>query len=62
MDRRGHALQGTDRVYTHVTTEMREQLCAALEDLWHNAIKERRTLSPRSNVALLDEIDRKSVV
>ena len=56
MDRRGHALQGMDRVYTHVTTEMRQQLCAALEDLWQTAIKERRALSPRSNVALLDNI------
>ena len=56
MDRRGHALQGMDRVYTHVTTEMRQQLCAVLEDLWQNAIKERRALSPRSNVALLDRL------
>jgi integrase len=56
MDRRGHALQGMDRVYTHVTTEMREQLCAVLEDLWQTAIDDRRALSPRSNVALLDSI------
>ena len=56
MDRRGHALQGMDRVYTHVTTEMREQLCAALGDLWQTAIKDRRALSPRSNVALLDRL------
>jgi integrase len=54
MDRRGHALRGMDRVYTHVTTDMRERLCAVLEELWQNAIKERHALSPRSNVPLLD--------
>ena len=56
MDRRGHAMPGMDRVYNHVTPEMREHLCAALEDLWQTAIKERRALSPRSNVALLDRL------
>jgi integrase len=55
MDRRGHAMPGMDRVYTHVTTEMRERLCAVLEDLWQNALKERRALSARSNVPLLDQ-------
>src|SRR6185437_10355370 len=54
MDRRGHAMPGMDRVYTHVTIEMRERLSAVLEDLWQNAIRQRRTLSPRSNVPLLD--------
>ena len=52
MDR---TLKGMDWVYTHVTTDMREQLCAVLEDLWQNAIKERRALNPRSNMALLDQ-------
>ena len=33
MDRRGHALQGMDRVYTHVTRQMRERLCEILEEL-----------------------------
>jgi integrase len=53
MDRRGHAMPGMDRVYTHVTTEMRQRLCAVLEDLWQNALQERQTISPRSNVPLL---------
>jgi hypothetical protein len=34
-----------DRVYTHVTTEMREQLCAVLEDLWNTALEQRRAMS-----------------
>jgi hypothetical protein len=56
MDRRGHAMPGMDRVYTHVTTEMREQLCAVLEDLWNKAIEQRHAISDRSNVPLLDAI------
>jgi integrase len=27
MDRRGHAMSGMDRVYTHVTGEMRDRPC-----------------------------------
>jgi Phage integrase family len=56
MDRRGHAMPGMDRVYTHVTTEMRQRLCTVLEDLWQNAIRDRRAMSPRSPVALLDDV------
>ena len=56
MDRRGHAMPGMDRVYTHVTIEMREQLCAVLEDLWNKAVHQRHAMSDRSNVPLLDAI------
>jgi len=56
MDRRGHAMPGMDRVYTHVTTEMREQLCAVLEDLWDKAVEQRHAMSDRSAVPLLDAI------
>jgi hypothetical protein len=45
---------GMDRVYTHVTTEMRERLCAVLENLWKNALEERHAISARSSVPLLD--------
>jgi hypothetical protein len=55
MDRRGHAMPGMDRVYTHVTPEMRERLCAVLEDLWQAALNERRAQHSRSNVGLLDQ-------
>src|SRR5262249_42575214 len=55
MDRRGHAMPGMDRVYTHVTQEMRQRLCAVLEDLWRQALEERHAMSPRSMVPLLDQ-------
>jgi len=56
MDRRGHAMPGMDAVYNHVTTEMRQQLCDVLEDLWWSAITQRRELAPRSAVLLLDHM------
>lgn len=54
MDRRGHAMQGMDRVYMHVTLQMRQRLCDALEDLWNQAITERHAISPQSTVSLLN--------
>lgn len=56
MDRRGHALQGMDRVYTHVTLQMRQRLCESLEGLWQDAVAQREAVHPQSAVALLDEI------
>ncbi len=56
MDRRGHAMQGMDQIYTHVTPEMRQQLCEVLEKLWQDAVAERRAVSPHSGVPLLDRI------
>jgi integrase len=55
MDRRGHAMQGMDSVYIHVTDDMRRQLCNYLERLWHQGIAERYKLAPRSAVPLLDQ-------
>jgi integrase len=55
MDRRGHALQGMDRVYTHVTLQMRQHLCDILEDFWRDALAERRSTDPCSGVDLLDQ-------
>ena len=55
MDRRGHAMQGMDSVYIHVTDDMRRQLCNYLEGLWHQGIAERYKLTPRSAVPLLDQ-------
>ncbi len=49
-------MSGMDRVYTHVTDEMRDCLCAALQDVWHRAVKERRAMTPRSSVPLLDHV------
>jgi hypothetical protein len=58
MDRRGHTLQGMDRVYMHVTRQMRERLCAVLEELWQDALTERYKISPHSHVPLLDDLIR----
>ena len=56
MDRRGHAMPGMDAVYNHITTEMRQQLCDVLEELWHTAVTQRRELAPSSAVPLLNQI------
>jgi integrase len=55
MDRRGHAMQGMDSVYIHVTDDMRRKLCSYLEGLWQKGIAERYKLAPRSAVPLLDQ-------
>src|SRR5713101_1955629 len=56
MDRRGHAMQGMDRVYMLVTPEMRQRLCDVLEELWQDAIAERHKIDGHSHVALLDRL------
>lgn len=56
MDRRGHAMEGMDAVYLHVTDDMRDHLCDVLEALRQTGIAERYRLAPRSAVPLLDEI------
>jgi hypothetical protein len=56
MDRRGHAIQGMDSFYVHVTDDMRKQLCDYLQRLWEKGIAGRYKLAPRSAVPLLDEI------
>ena len=55
MDRRGHAMPGMDAVYNHVTPDMRQRLCDALETLWQTAVAERRQITPRSAVPLLNQ-------
>ena len=54
MDRRGHALQGMDRAYVHVTVAMRQHLCEVLEQLWLDALAERYKISSRLAVPLLN--------
>lgn len=56
MDRRGHAMQGMDRVYLHVTLEMGERLCDVLEGLWQDALAERYKIDIHSAVPLLDRL------
>ena len=55
MERRGHAMPGMDAVYNHITPEMRRRLCDVLESLWHDAVRQRYELAPRSAVPLLDQ-------
>jgi hypothetical protein len=55
MDRRGHAMPGMDAIYNHVTPEMRQRLCDALEQLWRGAVAQRYELSARSAVPLLNQ-------
>ncbi len=50
MDRRVHALQGMDRLYMHVTRQLRERLREVPEELWQDALAERYTISPHSDV------------
>jgi hypothetical protein len=40
----------------HVTRQMRERLCAVLEELWQDALAERYKTSPHSHVPLLDQL------
>ena len=54
MDRRGHAMQGMDRVYMHVTEQMRQRLVDVLEELWHESVAQRRVISQHSEVPLLN--------
>jgi integrase len=56
MDRRGHAMPGMDAIYTHVTPEMRQRLCDALEQLWREAVAQRYVLATQSAVSILNEI------
>jgi hypothetical protein len=49
-------MPGMDAVYTHVTPEMRQHLCNALEQLWQDALTQRLELSARSAVPLLNQV------
>jgi hypothetical protein len=55
MDRRGHAMQGMDSVYLHVTDEMRQRLCDYLEGIWRQGLAAPYAMAPRSAVPLLNE-------
>jgi hypothetical protein len=45
-----------DAIYNHVTPEMRQRLCDALEALWHTAVAQRYEVAAKSAVPLLDRI------
>lgn len=55
-ERMGHEVPGMRGVYSHVTTGMRAELTAGLQELWEQSLQERARLAPSSAVAALDEL------
>lgn len=57
MDERlGHQDGSVQARYSHVTKRMRAQLLNGLTELWEASLAARRALSPRSPVAVLDDL------
>ena len=54
--RLGHEVPGMRGVYAHVTPAMRADLRDGLQSLWEAALQARAELSPRSAVAVLDNL------
>lgn len=55
-ERMGHTDGSVQRRYTHVTADMRARLAEDLTLCWHVALDARLIMSPRSPVAVLDEL------
>lgn len=55
-ERLGHAVPGMRGVYTHVSEGMRADLVGGLQKLWEDSLAARAGYSPRSPVAVLDEL------
>lgn len=55
-ERLGHELAGIGGVYSHVTQEMRNELCEQLTARWLSALDARLAMSPRSPVGVLDAL------
>ncbi len=53
-ERMGHEVPGMRGVYSHVSTAMRAELTAALQERWTVSLRERSRLAPRSIVSVLD--------
>jgi hypothetical protein len=53
-ERMGHEVPGMRGVYAHITTRMRAELKAGLQELWEASFHERALISDRSAVAVLD--------
>jgi hypothetical protein len=54
--RLGHEVPGMRGLYAHVSDRMRAQLTAALQVRWEESLRDRKAMSPRSPVKLLDEL------
>jgi len=55
-ERMGHEDGSVQARYSHVTTEMRRRLIGDLSDMWEAALDQRRKLSPRSPLPVLDAL------
>lgn len=55
-ERMGHEVPGMRGVYGHPTQEMRDQIVAALQQLWEQSLAARARLAPRSPVGVLDDL------
>ena len=55
-ERMGHLDGSVQARYSHVTASMRHRLLAGLTEVWEAALEARRTISPRSPVAVLDRL------
>jgi hypothetical protein len=52
----GHEVPGVRGIYSHITTGMRADLRARLQELWEASLRERARIAPRSAVAVLDAL------
>jgi integrase len=55
-ERMGHEVPGMRGVYGHVSPAMRADLKAVLQERWQDAMRERKRVSPRSVVPVLDAL------
>lgn len=55
-ERMGHSDGSVSARYAHATTEMRADLLRGLTERWEAALVARRTMCPRSPVAVLDKL------
>ena len=55
-ERMGHANGSVQARYSHVTQPMRDQLMIGLTEMWCAALDARLAMSPRSPVAVLDQL------
>jgi len=55
-ERMGHEVPGMRGVYGHVSSAMRAELKAALQERWADSLRERARLAPRSAVGVLDAL------
>jgi hypothetical protein len=54
--RLGHQVPGIRGLYVHVSDRMRQELTAALQARWEDALRARAAISPHSPLPLLDEL------